>query len=205
MKKSIALAALALAVAAPAMAAGEDSGSWLIRARALRLISDNGGSTTPDLKLSVNDKTFLELDFSYFFTPNIAAELVTTYPQKHRIYSDGTRIGSLKHFPPTLLGQYHFTGLSGVRPYVGAGLNLTRFSSVKWDPAVQEALDPGIQRTSLGLALQVGADVPVGGGWSINLDAKYVKLDTKVRSGASTIGTFNVDPYLLSVGIGKRF
>lgn len=204
MKKALGLAALALAVAAPAMAADEDTGSWLIRVRALRLYSDNGGSTTPDLKLSINDKTFAEFDFSYFFTPNFAAELVTTYPQKHRLYSDGTKIATLKHFPPTLLGQYHFTGLPGVRPYVGAGVNLTRFSSVKWDASVQP-LDPSIQRTSIGLTAQIGADVPLRAGWLINFDAKYVKLDTKVRLGGSNIGTFNVDPYLLSVGIGKRF
>lgn len=205
MKKALGLAALALAVAAPAMAAGEDTGSWLVRVRALRLYSDNGGSTTPDLKLKVNDKTFPEIDFGYFFTPNFAAELVLTYPQKHRITSDGTRIGSLRHIPPTLLGQYHFTGLPGVRPYVGAGVNLTRFSNVKFDPAVQQALDPSVQRYSVGLALQAGLDVPLQAGWLINLDFKYVKLDTKIRSAGATIGTFNVDPYLASVGIGKRF
>ena len=54
------------------------------------------------------DKTIPELDISYFFTPNIAAELVLTVPQEHRVYLNGTDIGSFKHLPPTLTLQYHF-------------------------------------------------------------------------------------------------
>ncbi len=44
---------------------------------------------------------------------------------------DGTKIGTLKHLPPTLLAQYHFTNFGAFKPYVGAGINYTRFSSVK--------------------------------------------------------------------------
>jgi outer membrane protein len=34
-----------------------------------------------------------ELDISYFFTPNFAAELILTYPQKHDIRSNGSALG----------------------------------------------------------------------------------------------------------------
>jgi len=79
-----AVATVALAIATPvAQAQGSDTGSWLVRARALHLDSANKDST--GLNLSVNNKTFLEVDVSYFFTPNFAAELVLTYPQKHTL------------------------------------------------------------------------------------------------------------------------
>ena len=52
-----------------------------MRARAVNLDSANKDST--GLGLSVNDKVIPEVDVSYFFTPNIAAELVLTVPQKH--------------------------------------------------------------------------------------------------------------------------
>jgi outer membrane protein len=93
----------------------------------------------PDLGLSINNKTMPELDISYFFTPNFAAELILTYPQKHDIRSNGSalgdlgKIGSVKHLPPTLLAQYHFTNFGAFKPYVGAGINYTRFSSVNVD------------------------------------------------------------------------
>jgi outer membrane protein len=91
------------------------------------------------------------------------------------------------------------------RPYVGAGLNYTRFSSVAFAPAVVTALDPSIDKNSFGLALQVGVDFPVGGGWLLNLDVKKVQIQTDVFSAGTKAGTFKVDPLLVSVGFGKRF
>lgn len=193
------VAALGMVVHGAALAA---EGPWLVRARALHLDSANKDST--GLGLSVNNKLFPEVDISYFFTPNVAAELVLTYPQKHDIRSGGVNIGSLKHLPPVLSLQYHFTGM-GVRPYLGIGLNFTHFSSVSFAPAVVTALGPTIQKSSVGLALQAGLDMPLSGGWLINVDLKKVKLDTDVSSKGTKVGTFKVDPLLFSVGVGMRF
>jgi outer membrane protein len=204
MKKVSALAAVALAFASlGAQAQANDTGSWLVRGRVLHLQSANEDTT--GLGLSINDKTFPELDISYFITPNIATELILTYPQKHTLYSKGSEIGTLKHLPPTLLLQYHVTGLGGFRPYVGLGLNFTNFSDVQFSPAVVTALRPNVKRTSYGLAAQIGVDVPLGGGWSLNLDVKKVKLATDVYSGSATAGKFTIDPVLVSVGAGFRF
>jgi outer membrane protein len=202
MSKTFGLAALALALAVPA-AFAQDTGNWLVRGRALNLQSANKDST--GLDLSINNKTFPEVDFSYFYTPNFAVELVLTYPQKHDVRSGSTTIGSLKHLPPALLAQYHFTGLGAARPYLGAGLNLTLFSSVSFIPAVEAALHPTIKKSSTGLALQAGVDVPVGGGWLVNLDVKKVQIKTDVSSAGTKVGTFKVDPTLVSLGVGKRF
>jgi outer membrane protein len=203
MRKSFIALALLAAAAAPQFAAAQDSGDWIVRGRALHLASDNKDST--GLNLTINDKTFPELDISYFFSTNVAAELILTYPQKQTVSSNGTAIGSFKHLPPTLTAQYHFTGLSGFRPYLGAGLNYTRLSSVSFSPAVTAALQPTLKKNSVGLALQAGADVPVGGGWLVNVDVKKVKLSTDVSSFGTKAGTFKVDPLLVSVGVGKRF
>lgn len=195
------LAALA-AACLPLAAQAQDSGSWIVRGRALYLDSANKDST--GLDLSVNNKTFPEIDITYFYTPNLAVELVLTYPQKHDIRAGGTKIGTLKHLPPTLSAQYHFP-MAGFRPYVGAGINYTRFSSVDFAPAVVTALDPSIKKNSFGLALGVGVDVPVGGGWLFNVDLKKVQIKTKVSSAGTEVGTFKVDPLLFSLGVGKRF
>jgi outer membrane protein len=201
MKKTVVWAALALAAAAP-LAHAQDSGNWIVRGRVLHLDAANKDST--GLGLSVNNKTFPEVDISHFFAPNLAAELILTYPQKHDLLSNGANIGSLKHLPPTVTVQYHIP-VAGSRVYLGAGLNYTRFSSVKFAPAVVTALNPSIDKNSFGLALQAGVDVPVGGGWLLNLDVKKVSLKTDVFSGSTKAGTFKVDPLLVSVGVGKRF
>ncbi len=108
MKKNLLAVAVLCALTSGAAFAQQAEGPWLVRARAVNLDSANKDST--GLGLSVNDKVIPEVDVSYFFTPNIAAELVLTVPQKHdRALSAGAgNIGSLKHLPPSLLVQYHF-------------------------------------------------------------------------------------------------
>lgn len=196
------LAAAAALLPAAASAAGDDTGTFLVRARAVYLQSANKDSS--GLDLSINDKTLPELDLSYFFTPNVATELVLTYPQRQTLSAGGTAIGSLKHLPPTLTLQYHFTGLP-VRPYVGAGINWTHFSDVSFDAATQAALQPSIKKDSFGAAAQVGLDVPLGQGWILNADLKYVQIKTDVRSAGAKVGTFKVDPWLFGLGVGYRF
>lgn len=108
---------------------------------------------------------------------------------------NGDKIGSLKHLPPSLLLQYHFTNFGAFKPYVGAGVNYTRFSSVK----LPAGLD--VKRNSWGGALQVGFDYALDKNWSLNVDVKKVYIDTDVRG----VGTFKVDPVLFGVGVGYRF
>ena len=201
-KKIPALAAV-LAVALAAPLAQADESPLMVRVRALHLDSANKDST--GLGLSVNNKTFPEIDFSYFITPNIATELILTYPQKHRLYSNGSEIGTLKHLPPTLTLQYHFIPNGTVRPYIGAGVNYTNFSSVSFAPAVQTALNPSIKRNSWGAAWQIGADVEITKGTYLNFDLKKVDLGTTVYSNGTSVGKFKVNPTLASVGLGWRF
>ncbi len=169
----------------------------MVRARAIHLDSANKDST--GLNLSVNDKWMPEVDVTYFVNPNVAVELVLTVPQKHTVSAGATSIGTLKHLPPTLLAQYHFLPKGNFRPYVGAGINYTRFSSVNLPAGVD------IDRNSFGLALQAGMDIPVGKNVYLNFDIKKVHIKTDVSAAGTTIGTFKVNPLLLGVGVGYRF
>ena len=201
-RQLIALAAAAALAPIAAQAQSQDTGDWIVRARAVSLNSANSDST--GLDLSINDKVIPEVDISYFLTPNWAMELILTYPQEQDVKSGGTKIGTFKHLPPTLTAQYHFTGM-GWRPYVGLGVNYTHISDVNWDPTVEAALQPTLKKDSFGLAAQVGADVPLGGGWLLNVDVKKVQIGTEVSSFGVKAGDFKVDPWLVSIGFGKRF
>lgn len=179
-------------------------GNWLVRVRAAQLNPADksaplGGAGASD-RISVSDKTIPELDISYFFTPNIAAELVLTYPQKHEVFLDGANVGSFKHLPPTLLGQYHFHPIGQFTPYVGAGINFTRISSVH---LLNGAGD--LESSSVGLALQAGVDLKINQNWSLNLDLKRINIRSDVMAGGATVSRVKVDPTLVSVGIGYRF
>lgn len=198
-KKIIALAVLAAASTVAAAA----EGPLLVRVRAIHL--DSANKDTTGLGLTVNNKTIPEIDFSYFVTPNIAAELVLTVPQKHTLSAGGAEIGSLKHLPPTLSLQYHFAPEATFRPYVGLGVNYTNFSGVQFAPAVVTALGPNIKRSSWGLSAQIGADIEISKGTYLNIDVKKVKIGTDVSSKGTKVGTFKVDPMLVGVGLGWRF
>jgi outer membrane protein len=199
-RKSFALAALAIAVAgglAMPLTAAAQEGPWLVRVRALNLDPANKDST--GLDLTVNSKVFPEVDITYFFSPQVSAELILTYPQKHKLSAGGTEIGTLKHLPPTLTAQYRFTGLGGFTPYVGAGVNYTHFSSLNLPAGVD------IKRNSYGLAVQAGVDIPIDKTLSFNIDIKKVQISTKVSAGGTELGKFKVDPLLVGVGLGWRF
>jgi outer membrane protein len=195
---------LLLALAAPfAVQAQPVDSPWLVRVRAVNLDSANKDST--GLGLSINDKVLPEIDFSYFVTPQFAVELILTYPQKQKIRSNGVEIGTLKHLPPTLTAQYHFTDFGAVKPYVGAGVNYTRFSNVNFNPAVAAALQPSVDKNSWGFALQAGMDYEVSKNLYVNFDVKKVQIRTDVSSFGTKVGEFRVDPWLIGLGIGRRF
>lgn len=171
---------------------------WMVRARAVHLdmfIQDSTG-----LGLSVNNKTIPEVDVSYFFSPNVAAELILTVPQKQTVSSNGTSIGTFKHLPPTLLLQYHFTGLNGYKPYVGAGINYTDISKVNLLGGAAT-----LDKDSWGGALQAGVDIPLDKNWSLNFDVKKVYIKTHVYAAGVNAGTLKLDPVMVGAGVGYRF
>lgn len=191
---------LALAGAAFLQPAMAEEAPWMVRVRALRMQVDNGNSPeVTGAKVSINDKTFPEFDVSYSFTRNIAAELVLTYPQKHDVSLQGAHIGTIKHLPPALLAQYRFLPGEKVNPYLGAGLNYTRFMSAKLPDGITT------DKSSFGVALQAGVDIEVAKNVYVNLDYKRVNIETDVKVNGAKLTTFKVDPNLFSVGIGWRF
>ena len=200
MKKMIVLAALA-ACGLGAVQAQESP--WMVRFRATNLDMANKDST--GLGLTANNKVIPEVDVTYFFNKNVAAELVLTVPQKQTVNSTyfGGDLGTFKHLPPTLLAQYHFTDFNGFKPYVGAGINYTKISSVNL--ALPNATKVTLDGHSWGGALQVGVDIPLDKNWSLNFDVKKIYIKTDVYAGGSNAGTLKLDPVAASVGIGYRF
>jgi outer membrane protein len=207
MQRSLKFAALgiALCVSAPVFAQQASEGNWMVRARAVNLDFDNGqrsglplGGTT---KVEADSRWIPEVDISYFFTPNIAAELVLTYPQKIDIEVGGSKKGTIKALPPSLLLQYHFTNLGAFKPYVGAGVNYTRFS--RRDNILGGAAS--VQKDSFGWTAQAGFDYALSKNWSINFDVKHIRMDTDVKVGGAKVGKVDLDPMLYGVGFGYRF
>jgi outer membrane protein len=196
-KQLIVIAALASCGLGVAQAQTQES-SWMVRARAVHLDMSNKDGT--GLGLTVNNRTIPEVDLSYFFSPNLAIELVLTVPQRQIVSSNGIEIGTFKHLPPSLIMQYHFTGQQGIKPYVGAGLNYTHISSVNILSGAG-----GLDSHSWGAALQAGVDFPLDRNWSLNLDLKKIYLKTDVYASGINAGTLKLNPVMAGIGLGYRF
>lgn len=212
MKKLFGLGILAAAVlgSATATTALAEEGRFMVRVRAVSLEPANDSDAIPGLgvpsdAIQVEDRVIPEIDFTYFLTKNIAAELVLTYPQKHDVSLSGTKIGTFKHLPPTLMLQYHFQPDAQFRPYVGAGINYTRLSSVNL--AVPGVGELDLENDSIGGALQAGFDVKLNQNWFFNVDIKkvWIKSDVTLKATGAKVSAVNVDPVLLGVGVGYRF
>lgn len=205
------LAFLAAGAASAADAPAFEAGDVLLRIRALDVAPDVGSSVSVvqgDVHASNN--VVPEVDASYFFTPNLSAELiaaVTYHTVKDVNSAAGTLpLGSVRLLPPTLTAQWHFLPQATINPYVGAGINYTFFYGVHGSTL------PIIHSThysdNVGAALQAGADIHLTGNWYANVDVKKLFLHTDVTLGTA-VGAVkakvDLDPWLLGAGIGYKF
>lgn len=201
MKSILSTTALALILAAPAFAASPfKAGDVMLRARAINVRPDESGRASNGDSISINNTVVPELDLTYFFTPNVSAELIAAVTKHDVRTSSGINAGSAWLLPPTLTLQYHFTDISSVLPYVGAGVNYTYFFNEKGG-----ALNQANYEDSFGGALQVGADIPLQGNWFANVDVKKVFIDTNVNFSNGVTADVDIDPWIVGVGIGYKF
>lgn len=193
---------------------GVSKGDLLVRLRGVGVVPNEGskvGIIGGDVTLS---NTFIpELDFTYFFTNHIAAELILG-TSKHDVgvvnsAAGNVDLGSVWLLPPTLTAQYHFYTSSEkvFKPYIGAGLNYTLFYNVKSGDVADVSYD-----NALGYAAQLGFDLMINDKFFINVDAKRLFLSTDVTVDASNLAPglsipaeVDIDPWLLGFGIGMKF
>lgn len=186
------LLALALVAALPTATLADD---WMMRVRAVQIAPDVSSSLAG---LDVSDEWVPEVDFTYFLTKNVGMELILG-TARHEVTLNGTSLGKLNHLPPTLTLQYHFNPTGAVKPYVGAGINYTRFYNVDL---------PGLKvdNNSFGGALQAGVDIAVTKNGYLNLDVKKIWIDTTVKTtGGAYVSSLDIDPVVWGIGYGFRF
>ncbi len=194
-------------IASPALAL--ELGDWPVRARVLHLRPlDDGGGIGPDLSASrarADGAIVPEFDLTYAFTENLALELVAAIGP-HGREGEGA-ITSLEDIaqawlpPPTLTLEYRFLRHGRVRPYIGAGVNfILSFADDAARPADAD-LDSAWRP-----ALQAGLDIEIAGGWFVNLDVTYLKIDSEAAlppPGPS--GAVDIDPIVIGLGAGLNF
>ena len=204
-------------VASPAFA---ERGDLLVRVRGIMVAPNESSSgitpTFPAERVKVSNSVMPEIDFTYMLTKHVGTELILATTKHEASGKTGTtgsigKLASTWVLPPTLTLQYHFAPEGPIRPYVGAGINYTIFYSEK----ASSGLEAAVGKTdvhmspSFGYALQAGVDVPLSERTFVNLDVKYIDMDTNTRLTTTAIGTehvrVHIDPLVVGVGFGMRF
>lgn len=205
MKKLIVAALLGTAGLTSVSTAVAQENPFMVRLRAVNINFENGQKdglpgSLGGSKVEAKDLTIPEIDITYFFTKNIAAELVLTYPQKIDIEIGGAKQGTIKALPPSLLLQYHFTDSGAFKPYVGAGVNYTRFTDRS------NILNGGasVDRSSTGLVFQIGADYMFTKNWGVNADLKYAQMATDVTT-TTKVGKVDLNPTMFALGVTYKY
>lgn len=187
---------------------------WQVRLRAVGVAPDESASIgIIGGDVAISNALIPELDITYFFTENFAAELILG-TAKHDVQAINTaagdlNLGSVWLLPPTLTAQYHFytSDKKVFKPYIGAGVNYTLFYNVKSGDVADVSYD-----NALGYAAQLGFDLMLDETFFINVDVKRLFLSTDVSVDASNLAPgliipaeVDINPWLVGVGVGMKF
>jgi outer membrane protein len=214
-----------------------DSGSVYIPDPTLNTILAGAGLSTvnpvPGNPLAVSKTVIPEIDISYFFTPNIALELILAV-SPHKITGQGQLAGldiaQTWLLPPTLTLQYHFTNFGAFKPYIGGGVNYTIFfnnsgsnipavvplTALVGVPLTVTSLNP---KNSFAPVAQIGFDYMLTKNVGVNFDVKklWLRPDWNGTIAVGGIlapvlpqplvmtGKVNLDPWLIGGGVTYKF
>jgi outer membrane protein len=197
------------AMAQDAELRGKRAGDVMIGFGAVGVLPTNGGDVgviggTPNASNAASPL----LDGTYFFTPNIALNLIAA-TTRHKLTVTNSALGTVNlgtvwALPPTLTVQYHLLPRSRISPYVGVGLNTTFYYGYGGNPTAginRVRIDP-----SIGVAPNIGLDYEVAPNWLLNFDAKWILMQPDVSVNSGTIrAQANINPFVISAALRYRF
>jgi outer membrane protein len=196
---------IALAIAAFGMNAQAAEGDWVLKVGVHQVSpkSDNGRLAGGALKADVGDDARPTISLEYLFTPNWGLEVLGALPFQHEVRLNGAKAADVKHLPPTVSVQYHFMPGEQFSPFIGVGLNYTRFFSIhEKGPLAGTSLDLS---DSWGGAVHAGVDFKLNERWSFTADVRWMNIETDAKVNGAKVGTVKIDPFVYGIAVGYRF
>jgi len=201
-----------------------EAGDIIIRAGVASVQPDESSSTLnivgtgpiPGTSAGVDNNEQLGLTGTYMLTSNIGIGLLAATPFEHDIRANGLAgsidAGETKHLPPTLTLQFFpMEPSAAFQPYVGIGINYTKFFDEEVDSELEAVLGKGDLEIddSFGLALEAGFDYAIDEHWVLNAAVWYIDIETnadfKFDSGTRVQADVDIDPWVYMVGVGYKF
>lgn len=189
----------------PTPAKAQDDTRWVVKFGAHDVVpkSNNGhlagGTLAADVGHSVRPTATLE----YKLTPYWGIEALAAWPFRHTVRLNGAHAADVDDLPPTVSLQYHFNPQGQVSPFIGLGVNYTRFFNIDETGPLRGSrlsLD-----SSTGLAAHAGLDVRLGARWVWGVDVRWMDIDTRAKVNGARVGTVSIDPFVYGAYVGYRF
>lgn len=199
MKRSLMSLAMIAAVgtAAPALAQSRGDMTLGFGLGVVAPKSNNGTLTAGPL--SIGNSARPTITFEYFIRDNLGIEVLAATPFKHDLKVGGAKIGSTQHLPPTLSLNWHFPMGGAVKPFVGLGVNYTKFFEEKSPLGSVKIGD------SWGLAAQVGLDYAVSEKSALRMNLRWIDINADVSLNGTRIGKAQVDPLVFGLAYVMTF
>lgn len=202
-------------------AMAHQAGDTMFRFGAVHVKANSSSTTTTpaklvDVDLTVKNNTQLGLTATYMLADNVGIELLGATPFSHKIDAKVPQLGAdgdfgrvviLKQLPPSLYAQYYFFEPNAkVKPYVGAGLNYTRFYHAK--SVDSRVTNLNVKKHSFGPVANLGVDVKLTDNIYFNAAAWYTRIKTTAKFTAKDLDhevKVKLDPVVLFAGFGVKF
>lgn len=189
--------------------------------------SDVSGPFTPGgLSVQVRDKTTPFVSYTREIDDQWEVELALGIPPEHDIAIkvsnpalpglvqalSGQVGATVRQVAPTVFFNYRFLEKDSLlRPYIGAGINYTRFDRARSTPA-GNALNGGPSSISLedsvGLALQAGVVYRLSQAWAVSVSLATARVKTTITTntlGIRRTADVSFRPRVLTVAMGYSF
>ena len=191
---------LGLCAATPARATDDP---WIVHFGAHRVDPASNNGHLAGMQADIDGNTRPTVSVEYMFTPAWSVDLLAAVPFRHDVRLDGAKAATTKQLPPTVGVNYHFLPETKVSPFVGAGINYTRFFDTKGTGPLQGAavkID-----NSWGAAAHAGLDVKLSPAWLFTADVRWMRIGGHVHVNGTDVGNARVNPLVYGVSVGYRF
>lgn len=127
---------------------------------------------------------------------------------------NGKVVATVRQWAPTVFFNYKFfEPSSAVRPFIGIGINVTRFkarTTAAGDTLYADGAKPEISLSdSIGPAAQVGVSYKLDQNWSLNASVATARVDNKLTirtaSGLRQESSFRFNPTVYTATVGYSF
>ncbi len=130
-------------------------------------------------------------------------DLLVAAPFSHSIRLNGTNVATTKQLPPVLGVNYHFMPDSDISPFIGVGVNYTRFFNTD-STGPLEGTKVRID-SSWGAAAHAGVDFRLNKQWIVTADVRWIDLASDVHVNGVKVGRATINPLAYGLSFGYTF